>query len=48
MSPAICCVCRQLAVDDLTFIAVAMLCSVYHRRAAVGDLTPVGKSFLEN
>ena len=43
-----CCVCRQRAVDDLTFIAVAMLCDVDHRRAAVDDLTPAGQGFLEN
>jgi hypothetical protein len=43
-----CCVCRQLAVDDLTFIAVAMLCGVDHRRAAVGDLTAIAKSLLQN
>ena len=43
-----CCVCRQKTVDDLTFVAVAMLCGVGHRRAVVGDLTPVAKGFLEN
>ena len=42
-----CCVCRQFNVDDLTFIAVAMLCGEDDQRATVADLTPVGKSLLE-
>ncbi len=43
-----CCVCRQLNIDDLTFIAVAMLCDVDRQRATVADLTPVAKGLLEN
>ena len=42
-----CCVCRQTAVDDLTFIAVASLCGVYRPRATVADLTPCGQGMLE-
>ena len=43
-----CCVCRQIAVDDLTFIAAAEVCGVEHKRAKVGDLTPCGKGVLES
>ncbi len=43
-----CCVCRQFDVDDLTFIAMAMLCGVDHKRATIADLTPCGKAMLEN
>ena len=38
----------DLTRDDLTFIAVGMLCGIDRSRATVADLTPRGQSMLEN